>query len=98
MIEFDPRGFTGELRFEDGNWIYAGEIIEDNHFTISGNYKVDQNLKDSLVWDDKSTVKRIFTGDNVIEFNKNNFKIPQEITYNGKKYNVDFFTGASSIY
>lgn len=92
MVEFDPRGFTGELNFEGGKWLYAGEIIENNDFTISGTYEVDQGVRDSLVWDGSSKVKRFFSANISIDFNKENFRGMQSISLNGKTYTVNFFT------
>lgn len=49
MIEFDPRGFTGTLAFDNSEWANAGEIFEGTAMKIKGTLFTSQSLSDHLV-------------------------------------------------
>lgn len=91
MIEFDPRGYTGRLIFDNAGWNTTGEILENNNFTVTGNISIDASSP-ALAWDSSSVVRRIFPGNNTIEFNSGNFNTKQNITYNSNTYAVNFLT------
>ena len=60
MNEFDPRQYRGVLAFDDGEWDYSGEIIDNNAFLITGTAQVDDaGLQQSLSWS-QSVVTREF--------------------------------------
>lgn len=59
MIEFDPRGFTGTLNFDNSEWANAGEIFEGTTMKITGSLTTTQRLNEHLVLSN-STIKREF--------------------------------------
>jgi len=63
MNEFDARGCTGWLRFDEAAWTVGGEIINqfgsaNNNFSVEGTVKISSEVS-SLSWD-KATVARKF--------------------------------------
>lgn len=93
MIEFDPRGFTGEIAFDNATWENAGEIIENNNFRMSGTVVMnDPELRRSLVWDANSRVRRIFAPAVELLFNASNFTTRQSVVIGGTTCLLDFFS------
>jgi hypothetical protein len=59
MNEFDPRGYTGTLTFENGEWKTGGEIIGSNDFLMEGTVKMnDPGLVQSLSWSQSAVTRR----------------------------------------
>lgn len=59
MIEFDPRGFTGTLNFDNSEWANAGEVFEGTAMKITGTFITTQRLNEHLALSN-STIKREF--------------------------------------
>ncbi|MDP1719379.1 MAG: hypothetical protein Q8L08_00010 [Candidatus Nanopelagicaceae bacterium] len=59
MIEFDPRGFTGALHFDNSEWANAGEVFEGTAMKITGTFKTTQRLNEHLALSN-STIRREF--------------------------------------
>jgi hypothetical protein len=59
MSEFDPRGYTGTVTFEDGQWKSAAcEIIDDNDFTVQGSVITTAALR-HCSWSE-SSMRRVY--------------------------------------
>ena len=58
MNEFDPRNYRGTVTFEDGAWIMAGEIIENNDCIMAGTYSTDDGVQNSLSWSQSVVTRR----------------------------------------